>query len=195
MRRVAITILVLAGLSAHVLSQNTPGDRAGGVAEILTADDVQAIVERGRVGARRQHVVGGGCRSHRRHPRRLRARNAGERGTRFAVLCRARGCDVLARSGAAVVTHRPLHQRHPLSCRRAEHTATPRSTASRTSTAAARSIRAGDAAVQRRRSRGTRVDRRHLRPGAGTMPLPCEPSDTRGCARGGPMLRRRRQPS
>src|SRR5512145_2166466 len=44
MRRVAITILVLAGLSVHVVSQNTPADRAGGPAEILTADDVLAIV-------------------------------------------------------------------------------------------------------------------------------------------------------
>src|SRR5919106_6937243 len=44
MRRVAITILVLTGLSAHLLSQNTPGDRAGGAAEILNADDVLAIV-------------------------------------------------------------------------------------------------------------------------------------------------------
>ena len=44
MRRVAISILVLAGWSVHVLSQNMPGDRAGGSAEILTADDVLAIV-------------------------------------------------------------------------------------------------------------------------------------------------------
>jgi uncharacterized protein GlcG (DUF336 family) len=44
MRRVAITILSLAGLSVHLLSQNTPADRAGGAAEILTADDVLAIV-------------------------------------------------------------------------------------------------------------------------------------------------------
>ena len=44
MRRVAITILVLAVLSVHALSQNTPADRAGGIAEILTGDDVLAIV-------------------------------------------------------------------------------------------------------------------------------------------------------
>jgi hypothetical protein len=44
MRSVAITILVLVGLSVHVLSQNVPADRAGGPAEILNADDVLAIV-------------------------------------------------------------------------------------------------------------------------------------------------------
>src|SRR5688572_31557450 len=43
MRRVAIAILVL-GLSAHVFSQNTPSERAGGAADILNGDDVQAIV-------------------------------------------------------------------------------------------------------------------------------------------------------
>ncbi|RPI49909.1 MAG: hypothetical protein EHM55_22670, partial [Acidobacteria bacterium] len=44
MRSLAITILVLVGLSVHVLSQNIPADRAGGPAEILNADDVLAIV-------------------------------------------------------------------------------------------------------------------------------------------------------
>jgi hypothetical protein len=43
MRRVAIAILVVS-LCSHLYSQNTPSDRAGGIADILNADDVLAIV-------------------------------------------------------------------------------------------------------------------------------------------------------
>src|ERR1700688_3750123 len=44
MRRVAITILAAACLSVPLRSQNTPLNRIGGDAQILTADDVLAII-------------------------------------------------------------------------------------------------------------------------------------------------------
>src|SRR5437763_991007 len=44
MRRLAITILALSFLAVPLFSQNTPGDRAGGDAQILNAEDVLAVL-------------------------------------------------------------------------------------------------------------------------------------------------------
>ena len=44
MRRVAIAILGLALLAVPLLSQNTPGDRVGGDAQILNAEELLAVL-------------------------------------------------------------------------------------------------------------------------------------------------------
>ena len=78
---------------------------------------------------------------------------AAERTPDIAVTRRAGRRDVRQRSGAALVADGPLHQRHPLPARRARTPPTPRSTASRTSTAAAASTTPATRSSTRR-SRG-----------------------------------------
>ena len=185
MRRVAITILVLAGLSAHVLSQNTPADRAGGAAEILNADDVLAIVNVAasalgdstlsvavvdRTGA----ILAAFARE-----------NAGERGPDYAVS--------VARAGAMF-----SHDQAPLSSRTVRFISGihfPPGVPN-TPNAALYGVEninrgcaidpVGDAVFNVPLAR-TRSIAGTVGTGAGTMPLPCTPFDTRGCARGGPM--------
>ncbi len=185
MRRVAITILVLAGLSAHVLSQNTPGDRAGGVAEILNGDDVQAIVNvaASALGDSTLSVAvvdrtGAILAAYARE-------NAGERGPDYAVS--------VARAGALF-----SHDQAPLSSRTVRFISGIHFPAGvpNTPNAALYGVEninrgcaidpAGDAAFNVPLAR-TRSIAGTVGTGAGTMPLPCTPSDTSGCARGGPM--------
>jgi len=184
MRRVAITILVLAGLSAHLFSQNTPGDRAGGAAEILTADDVLAIVNvaASALGDSTMAIAvvdrtGAILAAYSRQ-------NAGERTPDIAVS--------VARAGAMF-----SHDQAPLSSRTVRFISGihfPPGVPN-TPNAALYGVEninrgcavdpAGDGIfnvplVQTRSIDGT------FGP-AGGQALPCTPSDTRGCARGGPM--------
>jgi len=185
MRRVAITILVLAGLSAHVFSQNTPGDRAGGAADILNGDDVQAIVNvaASALGDSTLSVAvvdrtGAILVAYARE-------NAGERGPDYAVS--------VARAGAMF-----SHDQAPLSSRTVRFISGIHFPAGvpNTPNAALYGVEninrgcaidpAGDAAFNLPLAR-TRSIAGTVGTGAGTMPLPCTPSDTSGCARGGPM--------
>lgn len=184
MRRVAIVFLVL-GLSAHLLSQNTPGDRAGGTAEILDADDVLAIVNvaASALGDSTLAVAvvdrtGAILAAYTRE-------NAGERAPDYAVS--------LARAGAMF-----SHDQAPLSSRTVRFISGihfPPGVPN-TPNAALYGVEninrgcaidpAGDAIFNVPLTR-TRSIAGTFGSGAGTMPLPCTPSDTRGCARGGPM--------
>jgi uncharacterized protein GlcG (DUF336 family) len=184
MRRVAIAILVL-GLSAHVFSQNTPSERAGGAADILNADDVLAIVNvaASALGDSTLSVAvvdrtGAILAAYARD-------NAGERGPDYAVS--------VARAGAMF-----SHDQAPLSSRTVRFISGihfPPGVPN-TPNAALYGVEninrgcaidpAGDAIFNVPLAR-TRSIAGTVGTGAGTMPLPCTPSDTRGCARGGPM--------
>lgn len=185
MRRVAIPILVLAGLSALLHSQNTPAERAGGAAEILDADDVLAITNAAasalgdttlsvavvdRTGA----ILAAYARE-----------DSGERGPDYAVS--------VARAGAMF-----SHDQAPLSSRTVRFISGihfPPGVPN-TPNAALYGVEninrgcaidaAGDAVFNVPLAL-TRSVAGSIGAGAGTMPLPCTPSDTRGCARGGPM--------
>ena len=186
MRRVAITILVLAGLSTHLVSQNTPSDRAGGAAEILNADDVLAIVNVAasalgdstlsvavvdRTGA----ILAAYARA-----------NAGERGPDYAVS--------VARTGAMF-----SHDQAPLSSRTVRFISGihfPPGVPN-TPNAALYGVEninrgcaidpAGDAIFNVPLMRTRSIAGTFGSGEAAAAPLPCTPSDTRGCARGGPM--------
>jgi len=184
MRRVAITILALGGLSAHLLSQNTPGDRAGGSAEILTADDVLAIVNvaASALGDSSMAVAvvdrtGTILAAYARE-------NAGERTPDIAVS--------VARTGAMF-----SHDQAPLSSRTVRFISGihfPPGVPN-TPTAALYGVEninrgcaidvAGDAVFNTPLQRTRSIAGTFGPPGL--APLPCTPSDTRGCARGGPM--------
>ncbi len=184
MRRVAITILVLAGLSVHVLSQNTPADRAGGPAEILNADDVLAIVNvaASALGDSTMAVAvvdrtGAILAAYARG-------NAGERTPDIAVS--------VARTGAMF----SLDQA-PLSSRTVRYISGihfPPGVPN-TPNAALYGVEninrgcaidpAGDAIFNVPLVRTRSIDGTFG--AAGAQALPCTPSDTRGCARGGPM--------
>jgi uncharacterized protein GlcG (DUF336 family) len=185
MRRLAITFLVLAGLSAHVFSQNTPGDRAGGIAEILNGDDVQAIVNvaASALGDTTLSVAvvdrtGAILAAYARE-------NAGERGPDYAVS--------VARAGAMF-----SHDQAPLSSRTVRFISGIHFPAGvpNTPNAALYGVEninrgcaidpAGDAVFNVPLMR-TRSIAGTVGTGAGTLPLPCTPSETSGCARGGPM--------
>jgi uncharacterized protein GlcG (DUF336 family) len=184
MRRVAITIVVLAGLSVHVFSQNTPANRAGGAAEVLTADDVLAIVN---VAA---SALGDGTMSVAVVDRTgailaaYTRPNAGERTPDIAVS--------VARTGAMF-----SHDQGPLSSRTVRFVSGihfPPGVPN-TPNAALYGVEninrgcaidpAGDAIFNVPLARTRSIDGT-FGP-AGGQPLPCTPSDTRGCARGGPM--------
>jgi uncharacterized protein GlcG (DUF336 family) len=187
MRRVAIAILML-GLATQLLfSQNTPGDRAGGTAEILNADDVLAIVNvaAASLGDSTLAVAvvdrTGAILAAYARP------GASERAPDYAVS--------VARAGAMF-----SHDQAPLSSRTVRFISGihfPPGVPN-TPNAALYGVEninrgcaidpVGDAAfavpLQRTRSIAGTFGSAE----AGTMPLPCTPSDTRGCARGGPML-------
>lgn len=186
MRRVAITILVLAVLSTHLLSQNTPSDRAGGAADILNADDVLAIVNVAasalgdstlsvavvdRTGA----ILAAYARA-----------NAGERGPDYAVS--------VARAGAMF-----SHDQAPLSSRTVRfisgiHFPPGVPNTPNAALYGVENINRG-CAIDPTGDAIFNVPLMSTRSIAGTFgsgetgaaPLPCTPSDTRGCARGGPM--------
>ena len=176
----------MVGTTPVLLSQNTPSDRAGGTAQILTADDVRAVLTvaatalgddtlAAAVVDRTGNILGVYARG-----------GAGERTADIAVS--------VARTGALFA-----NDQAPLSSRTVRFISGihfPPGVAN-TSTAALYGVE--------NINRGCKVDvlgdavfnQPFPRPksiagvfgeGAGTLPLPCEPSDTRGCARGGPML-------
>ncbi len=169
-----------------LFSQNTPSDKAGGPAQILTADDVRAVLTiaatalgddtlAAAVVDRTGNILGVYKRA-----------GAAERAPDYAVS--------VARAGALFA-----NDQAPLSSRTVRFISGIHFPpgVKNTPTAALYGVE--------NINRGCRVDAQadavfnapFPRPksiagvfgeGAGTAPLPCEPSDTRGCARGGPML-------
>jgi uncharacterized protein GlcG (DUF336 family) len=173
-------------LSSTLFSQNTPPDRAGGPAQILTADDVRAVLTTAATALgndtlaaavvdRTGNILGVYARP-----------GADERTPDIAVS--------VARSGAMFA-----NDQAPLSSRTVRFISGIHFPPGikNTSNAALYGVE--------NINRGCRVDAQgdavfnapFPRPksiagvfgeGAGSTPLPCEPADTRGCARGGPML-------
>jgi uncharacterized protein GlcG (DUF336 family) len=184
-RFVLLAALIVLG-PATLLSQNTPSERAGGTAQILTADDVRAVLTvaatalgddtlAAAVVDRTGNILGVYARP-----------GADERSPDIAVS--------VARSGALFA-----NDQAPLSSRTVRFISGIHFPpgVKNTGTAALYGVE--------NINRGCRVDQQgdavfnapFPRPksiagvfgdGAGGTPLPCEPSDTRGCARGGPML-------
>src|SRR5258708_15248855 len=176
----------MVGTSSALRSQNTPSDRAGGAAQTLTADDVSAVLT---VAAT---ALGNDT---------LSAAVVDRTGNILGVYSRAgadeRSPDIavsVARSGALFA-----NDQAPLSSRTVRFISGIHFPpgVKNTGTAALYGLE--------NINRGCRVDQHDIpvfnspfpRPksiaavvgdGAGGTPLPCEPSDTRGCARGGPML-------
>jgi uncharacterized protein GlcG (DUF336 family) len=186
MRRVAIAILATAGLSAHLFSQNTPGDRAGGTADTLNADDVLAIVNvaASALGDSTLAVAvvdrtGAILAAYSRE-------NAGERAPDYAVS--------VARAGAMF-----SHDQAPLSSRTVRlisgiHFPPGVPNTPNAALYGVENINrgcaidpAGDAIFNVPLTRTRSILGTFGSSEAGTLPLPCTPSDTRGCARGGPM--------
>jgi uncharacterized protein GlcG (DUF336 family) len=185
LRFVVAAALVLLG-PVTLRSQNTPSDRAGGTAQILTADDVRAVLTvaasalgndtlSAAVVDRTGNILGVYTRP-----------GADERSPDIAVS--------VARSGALFA-----NDQAPLSSRTVRFISGIHFPpgVQNTGTAALYGVE--------NINRGCRVDQQgdavfnasFPRPksiagvfgdGAAGTPLPCEPSDTRGCARGGPML-------
>jgi uncharacterized protein GlcG (DUF336 family) len=185
MRRVAIIILVL-GLSTQLLSQNTPGDRAGGAADILNADDVLAIVnvaasalDDSTLAVAVVDRTGAILAVYAR-------RDAGERTPDYAVS--------VARAAAMF-----SHDQAPLSSRTVRFISGVHFPPGvpNTPNAALYGVEninrgcaidpAGDAAFSVPLQRTRSIAGTFGSSEAGSMPLPCTPADTRGCARGGPM--------
>jgi uncharacterized protein GlcG (DUF336 family) len=184
--RCLATAALIAGTAPILLSQNTPSDRAGGAAQILTANDVRAVLT---VAAT---ALGDDT---------LSAAVVDRTGSILGVFARPgadeRSPDIavsLARTGAMFA-----NDQAPLSSRTVRFISGIHFPpgVQNTGTAALYGVE--------NINRGCRVDQQDdavfnapfPRPksiagvfgdGAGTTPLPCEPSDTRGCARGGPML-------
>jgi uncharacterized protein GlcG (DUF336 family) len=186
LRRVIATSALVLASGPILFSQNTPSDKAGGPAQILTADDVRAVLTvaataladetlAAAVVDRTGNILGVYKRA-----------GASERAPDYAVS--------VARAGAMF-----SNDQAPLSSRTVRFISGihfPPGVRN-TSNAALYGVE--------NINRGCRVDVQgdavfnapFPRPksiagvfgeGAGGTPLPCEPSDTRGCARGGPML-------
>jgi len=172
--------------SSTLLSQNTPSDRAGGPAQILTADDVRAVLTTAAT------ALGNDT---------LAAAVVDRTGNILGVYARPgadeRAPDVavsVARTGAMF-----SNDQAPLSSRTVRFISGTHFPPGIKNTPNAALYGVENI------NRGCRVDVQgdavfnapFPRPksiagvfgeGAGSTPLPCEPSDTRGCARGGPML-------
>jgi len=172
--------------SSTIFSQNTPSDRAGGPAQILTADDVRAVLTTAATALgndtlaaavvdRTGNILGVYARP-----------GADERTPDIAVS--------VARTGAMF-----SNDQAPLSSRTVRFISGTHFPPGIKNTPNAALYGVENI------NRGCRVDAQgdavfnapFPRPksiagvfgeGAGSTPLPCEPSDTRGCARGGPML-------
>jgi uncharacterized protein GlcG (DUF336 family) len=185
MRRVAIAILGLALLATPLLSQNTPGDRAGGTAQILTAEDVQAILN---VAAA---ALGNDTMS---------AAVVDRVGSILGVYTRPAAAErtpdiavSVARTGALF-----SHDQAPLSSRTVRFISGIHFPPGVRNTPPAalygveninrgcRVDTAGDTVFTKPVPRPTSIAGT-FGAGAGVPAFPCEPSDTRGCARGGPM--------
>ena len=188
---VIAAVAVLVG-SPVIESQNTPSDRVGGPARILTADDVRAVLTvaatalsndtlAAAVVDRTGNILGVYVRP-----------NAGERTPDIAVS--------VARTGAMF-----SNDQAPLSSR------TVRFISGIHFPPGVRNTPNAALYGVENINRGCQVDDTgdaifnapFPRPksiagmfgsGAGTLPLPCRPDDTRGCARGGPMLDDRGEP-
>jgi uncharacterized protein GlcG (DUF336 family) len=183
---IGVATAIVAVATPPLSSQNTPSDQAGGPARILTADDVQAIL-----------VIAATAIS----DDTLAAAVVDRTGNILGVFARpqaaARTPDIavsLARSGAMFA-----NDQAPLSSR------TVRFISGIHFPPGIRNTPNAALYGVENINRGCRVDDTgdaifnapFPRPksiagvfgsGAGTEPLPCEASDTRGCARGGPML-------
>jgi len=181
----AAGVLILI-LSSTLSSQNTPSDRVGGAAQILTADDVRAVLTTAATALgndtlaaavvdRTGNILGVYARP-----------GADERTPDIAVS--------VARTGAMF-----SNDQAPLSSRTVRFISGTHFPPGIKNTPNAALYGVENI------NRGCRVDVQgdavfnapFPRPksiagvfgeGAGSTPLPCEPSDTRGCARGGPML-------
>jgi uncharacterized protein GlcG (DUF336 family) len=182
---VGTAALILASAPV-LLSQNTPSDRAGGAAQTLTADDVRAVLTIAATALNNDTLA---------------AAVVDRTGNILGVYTRPgtddRAPDIavsVARSGAMFA-----NDQAPLSSRTVRFISGIHFPPGIKNT--------GNAALYgvENINRGCRVDQQgdaifnapFPRPksiagtfgeGAGSTPLPCEPSDTRGCARGGPML-------
>jgi uncharacterized protein GlcG (DUF336 family) len=182
----ATAVLILASAAA-LLSQNTPPDRAGGPAQILTADDVRAVLTvaatalnddtlAAAVVDRTGNIVGVYARP-----------GVDERSPDVAVS--------LARTGAMFA-----NDQAPLSSRTVRFISgihfppgvknTPNAAlyGVENINRGCRVDVQGDAVFNAPFPRPTSIAGVFGDGTAGSTPLPCEPSDTRGCARGGPML-------
>ena len=186
MRRVAITILALAFAAAPLFSQNTPGDRAGGIAQILTSEDVLAVLNVAATALGNDTMAAA-----------VVDRTGSILGVYTRPAAAERTPDIavsLARSAALFA-----NDQAPLSSR------TVRFISGIHFPPGVRNTPPAALYGVENINRGCRVDAQgdavfnapFPRPksiagvfgeGAGSTPLPCEPSDTRGCARGGPML-------
>ena len=173
-------------MNATLWSQNTPSDRAGGQAQILTADDVRAVL-----------TVAAASLSDNTMAAAVVDRTGSILGVYTRPSADERTPDVavsLARSGAMFA-----NDQAPLSSRTVRFISGIHYPPGVKNTANAALYGVENI------NRGCKVDAQgdavftqpFPRPksiagvfgdGAGGAPLPCEPSDTRGCARGGPML-------
>lgn len=180
-----VAALIL-GSAPVLISQNTPSDKAGGPAQILTADDVRAVLTIAATALSDDTLA---------------AAVVDRTGSILGVYARAgadeRSPDIavsVARAGAMFA-----NDQAPLSSRTVRFISGIHFPPGVKNT--------GNAALYgvENINRGCKVDalgdavfnQPFPRPksiagtfgqGAGSSPLPCEPSDTRGCARGGPML-------
>jgi len=183
--RFAVVALIVAS-GATLLSQNTPSDRAGGIAQILTADDVRAIL-----------AVAASALNNDTLSAAVVDRTGGILGVYARPRADQRSPDIavsLARAGALFANDQaPLSSRTVRFISGIHYPPGVRNTAN----AALYGVE--------NINRGCKVDvlddavfnQPFPRPksiagvfgdGAGRSPLPCEPSDVRGCAGGGPML-------
>lgn len=184
MRRVAITILLVAIVAIPIMSQNTPSDQAGGGAPILDADDVLAILN---VAA---SALGNTT---------LAAAVVDRTGAILGVYARPDAADrtpdiavSLARAGAMFA-----NDQAPLSSRTVRfisgiHFPPGIENTPNAALYGIENINRG-CAIARDGAAVFNTPIAAPRSIAGTLgppggaPLPCEPADTRGCARGGPM--------
>jgi uncharacterized protein GlcG (DUF336 family) len=181
-----LIIVLLFIIPVTLTSQNTPSDRAGGPAQILTADDVRAVLTIAATALGNETLA---------------AAVVDRTGNILGVFARAqadeRAPDIavsLARAGALFA-----NDQAPLSSRTVrfisgihfppgvENTPNAALYGVENINRGCRIDQLGDAVFNAPFPRSKSIAGVFGEGAAGT-PLPCEPSDTRGCARGGPML-------
>jgi uncharacterized protein GlcG (DUF336 family) len=180
---VCFALCLAAGVS--LVSQNTPADRAGGPAEILRADDVRAILEVAATALADDTMA---------------AAVVDRTGSILGVYARQRADErtpdiavTIARAAALFA-----NDQAPLSSRTVrfisgihfppgvENTPNAALYGVENINRGCKVDALGDALFNAPFPRPTSIAGA-FGDGAGSLPLPCEPSDTRGCARGGPM--------
>ena len=185
-RRLVVAAPLFVASAAVLFSQNTPSDKAGGPAQILTSDDVRAVLTvaasalnndtlSAAVVDRTGNILGVYSRP-----------GADERAPDVAV--------TLARTGTMFANDQaPLSSRTVRFISGIHYPPGIQNTANAALYGVENTNRGCKVDVQG----DTVFNQPFPRPksiagvfgqGAGETPLPCEPSDTRGCARGGPML-------